>query len=378
MKKKIDAGFKRNAVVISLVSISAITGFIFSAVLIMRSAHSDQPSSIAVGNTQVGHSRSMSGAANQRYDQIIDQYNTQGASDASTKGGSFIPVIKTTDGEKFPDAPPVVVEPKPDFAQTPTTNRYMSNQPNVQVAQQNIEPQGLGDLFKEMNEVWRPTAPVKIGIGDEKEKARADQPASAASQATDQAATQKQPAVKRVIATANTPYPAVLDSGVITEKPSRIFASVVQGALAGAKVSGTAQRVGEAVEIKFPSMTHGGKTYQVNAIAIDQDTMRSAMEGDVDHKYFQRYALPILTALLRGYGEAMATQNSTVTTSALGSVTQAYGNVSDKQVIARAIGSGAQAASQQFTQDSGGTQPSVSIPSGTPFGLVFLEDVTEK
>mgnify|MGYP000108943347 CR=1 FL=1 len=374
MKKELDTGFKRNVVMISVISIAAVTGFIVSGLLIMRSAHSEQPSTIAVGSTQ-GNTRSLSGAATQRYDQIVDQYNTQGVHDANQKGGSFIPVIKTNDAGKFPDTPTAVVEPKPDFAQTPTTNPYMSNQQHVQVAQQNIEPQGLGELFKEMNDVWRPTAPVKIGIGDEKEKGKAAQDST---QQVEQKATQQQTAQPRVITRANTFAPSVLDSGIITDKPSRVFATVVQGPLSGAKVSGTSQRQGETVEIKFTLMTFNGKSYAINAIAIDQDTMRSAMEGDVDHKYFQRYGLPIITALLRGYGEAMATQNSTVTTSALGSVTQAYGSVSDKQVIARAIGSGAQTATQQLSQDAGSTQPSVTIPQNTPFGLAFMEDVVEK
>lgn len=101
-------------------------------------------------------------------------------------------------------------------------------------------------------------------------------------------------------------YFSVLQIGVNTDEISPIRAtSVDKGILEGAVFVGNPARTGEKAMLNFTSMSLNGRSYKINAIALDPDTYRSGIADGVDNHVFSRYSKLALAAFVDGYSNAL-------------------------------------------------------------------------
>lgn len=168
---------------------------------------------------------------------------------------------------------------------------------------------------------------------------------------------------------------AILSIGANSDEPGPVMAEIVHGDLATAKVVGEFKLVNKKLMLTFKqlSLPWSDKSVTINAVAVDPDTGGQAMAVEVDNHYFERVALPFIAKFVQGYGEAVARAGTTVTTSALGSVTAVNGQLDGKRELAAAVGSGASAFGNVI-ETGVNRKPTVIIPAGTPVGILFTQD----
>jgi intracellular multiplication protein IcmE len=122
--------------------------------------------------------------------------------------------------------------------------------------------------------------------------------------------------------------------------------------------------------LTLPNLSH---SLAINAVAIDQNTARTALSSSTDNHYLLRYGSLFASSFLQGYGQAIQSSGTTVSTTGLTTQT-ATPSLSPRQEIAVALGNvGTQWGNQLNTIFN--TPPTVHVYSGTGLGILFLADV---
>lgn len=177
---------------------------------------------------------------------------------------------------------------------------------------------------------------------------------------------------------------AILDTGVNSDEPGPILATVVGGQLKGSKVVGsmaaTPAPVGagiEGVTLTFNTLNIPDQPFSIpiNAVAIDPITARTALADEVDHHYFLRYGTMFAAAFMQGYAKVITSQGTTTTAATNGLVTQIQSpTLSNRQTILAALGEVGKKWGEAISTFI--NRPNtVTVESGTGFGLLFLADV---
>jgi hypothetical protein len=116
--------------------------------------------------------------------------------------------------------------------------------------------------------------------------------------------------------------PATLRTPIDTYKSQLVLVRIEGGALEGAELRGQvvpmkASGDVEDVGMRFTSMRFKGQYYEIDAIALNEQTATDAMNGDVDRRIFDRFVMPVLMAGLSGastYFTAVGTPSTSVAT----------------------------------------------------------------
>lgn len=188
-------------------------------------------------------------------------------------------------------------------------------------------------------------------------------------------------------------FGARLSSPVDTDSSAFASAEITTGKLAGAYLIGQVRLAGEGVQFEFTGMRHKNVTYPINAIALDQTTSTSAVQGELDRKLLQRYVFPVLMAYTGAYATAKAQVPLTTTplNSALPPSTSSDGQTivlpsgytdygitrpSPTAPQARAAGvAAAVSAGNSVTSKLAAEPVRVSMPNGTSIGIMFRQPV---
>lgn len=170
---------------------------------------------------------------------------------------------------------------------------------------------------------------------------------------------------------AGTIYYAVLEIGVNSDEISPVRALVVQeGPLKGAMLLGSPERVGEKVVISFNTISMNGKDYAVNAVALDPETMRTAIADDVDNHTFERYFKLATAAALTGYAEALTATSTTKYSD--GSEQQVQGSLpKTEDQIAVALGRVGETLVPIYEKEFG-RAPTVSVYPDRDLGIMLM------
>ena len=170
---------------------------------------------------------------------------------------------------------------------------------------------------------------------------------------------------------------AVLDTSINTdEKGTPIMARIVGGPYKGGKLVGRFQLVDKKVLLQFTLLNLPGldKSVAINAVAIDPETARTAISGEVDNHYLLRYGTLFASSFLSGVADAIQSSGATTTNTVVGPVT-VQSDLNTAQSIAVGLG----AVGKQLANVMGqsiNTPPTVQIQAGTGMGLLFMSDVT--
>ena len=116
---------------------------------------------------------------------------------------------------------------------------------------------------------------------------------------------------------------AVLDTSINTdEKNTPIMARIVGGPYKGGKLVGQFTLVDKRVLLAFNllNLPDRGKSIPINAVAIDPETARTAMSGEVNNHYLLRYGTFFASAFLSGVSDAIQNSGSVTENTVVGPV----------------------------------------------------------
>lgn len=185
-------------------------------------------------------------------------------------------------------------------------------------------------------------------------------------------------AVKTATATGKIPvgqtFYSVLQIGVNTDEISPIRAvSIEKGRLEGAVLTGEPKRTGEKALLTFTSMSLKGRSYNINAIALDPDTYRSAIADGVDNHTFERYSKLFISSFVQGYGDALSgTQTTTNTDGSSSQVKDPLPNSSDQVKVG--IGEIGRKMSPIFQKEFD-RPPTVTVEPNKNIIIMFMQEV---
>lgn len=176
----------------------------------------------------------------------------------------------------------------------------------------------------------------------------------------------------------------VIETSVDSDEPGPVLATIVSPKLKGARLIGTFNLPANAEKmvINFTTMSVPGAptTTGINAYAIDADTARTALSSRTDHHYLMRYGSLFASSFIEGLGNAIQTANTTITIGGTGGLTdtQVQNNRSGKVTLENAVialstvgKNWGQQAQQLFNRPT-----TVQVYSGTPVGILFMQDLT--
>ena len=169
----------------------------------------------------------------------------------------------------------------------------------------------------------------------------------------------------------------VINTSVNSDEPGPVLATIVAGDLKGARLIGAITNQGQKVMVTFNLMTTAdvGKSIPINAVAIDQNTARTALSSDTNNHYVMRYGSLFLSSFMQGYGQAIATSGTSTSTTGLTTTTSTQ-TLSPAQTLAVALGNVGTAWGNQMSSIFS-TPPTVKVKSGTGVGVLFLSDVAQ-
>jgi type IV secretory pathway VirB10-like protein len=269
--------------------------------------------------------------------------------------------------QQAPVLPPQVqVNPAPQpqvvykYVEKPQKKKFGSEEDRVLIA-----------LLSGANQIKSSNAETTFGGIDASKLAQQNQMTAQSSQAT----INEQPA-NQLLDKAGTIYNAVLETAINSDEPSPVLAKIVSGKLKGTRLIGKMVTSGEkvVVEFKTASVPSKEKSLSVSAIAIDPNSSRTGLATDVDRHYFLKYGVLLGAAFLGGYADALASQNTTTTQNADGSVLTKTGQLSDKQVTQQAIGSVGKELANQTRSQVQSVKPTITVNAGSAIGVLLMED----
>ena len=170
---------------------------------------------------------------------------------------------------------------------------------------------------------------------------------------------------------------AVLDTSVNSdEKGTPVMAHIVGGPYKGGKLIGQFTLVDKRLLLSFNllNLPDRDKSVPISAVAIDPETARTAMSGEVDNHYLLRYGTLFASSFLSGMGSALQNSGSTTENTSVGTVTISK-DLNPTQLAIVGVGQ----AGQKFGEVLApmfNMPPTVTIGGGTGMGLLFMSDVT--
>lgn len=175
---------------------------------------------------------------------------------------------------------------------------------------------------------------------------------------------------------------AVIDTAVNTDEPGPILATIVSGPLKNSKIIGSFNMGSNAEKLTmtFNTLSIQGysKTIGISAYAIDPNTGRTALSSSTDHHYLMRYGSLFASTFLEGFGNAFQSADTQITIGGTGGETNTTvqnginRSLTDNAVIGLAtLGK----AWGQQAQKNMNVPTTIQVYSGTPIGVLFLQDV---
>lgn len=168
---------------------------------------------------------------------------------------------------------------------------------------------------------------------------------------------------------------AVLDTSIDSDENTPIMATIVQGKLKGTKLLGKFERVNKKVYLQFDVANVPGydKTMSIDAVAIDPDTARTAISGQVNNHYLLRYGTLFASAFVSGLSDSLLSAHSTTYPTLLGPV-QIQQPLNTTQSAIVALGN----VGKQYADVMGNnfnTPPTVKVQSGSGMGILLMKDL---
>lgn len=161
---------------------------------------------------------------------------------------------------------------------------------------------------------------------------------------------------------------------------SVVLASIPAGKLRGAVLSARGvQLAGDGVVIHFTTMQYAGQTCTIDAYALDDETQRSSVASNINHRYFSRIILPALANGIGKVGQLYEDSNTQILTTNSGTVTGRTGTPDGKAVAGVIAGGIGQQTAQVMTQDAARLPPTQAVVDRKQVvSILFMKPVSDK
>lgn len=343
---------------------------------------------------RVANHAPVSSQESHEYRTLLRLSNQQGAQEAETEGSSFVASLSESQLQAAPavSAAPVVTP----VGLATTDNTVPASGGTTPGGGLNDEQKTQVDnLLKQLNARWQPVdmqLAASFSRGDGGQDGAVQGAFTAWAQSVPglrpappapapAPAVSVSPAPARIHIAGLSRYPATLESAIDSDNPgSVVLARIPAGRLAGAVLAAKGvQLAGDGVVVNFKTLTHAGMTCTVDAYALDDETQRSSVASQVNHRYFTRIVLPALANGLGKVGQLYQDSNTQILSTTGGTITGRSGPPDGKAVAGVIAGGIGQQTAQVMTQDASrlpATQ--VNVDRRQVVSVLFMTPVTEK
>lgn len=173
---------------------------------------------------------------------------------------------------------------------------------------------------------------------------------------------------------------AAVDTGVNSDVPSPVMATVTGGKYRGTRLIGQFQRHNERLVLTFSrALPPGKEAVQITAYAVDPDTTHASVASSVDTHFFERWVGLAAASFLEGLGDAKrySGSSSTIYGNVNGTTDQmVWGTYSPADQAWIAAGKVGEKAGKIFERGFD-RPPTVYLDAGSPIGVLIM-DVKQK
>lgn len=355
---------KRRFIVFCLLGLCIAAAIVFASFTLFTP---EKPSATAnLVNTRSEAVKGQAGGqGSEEYNKKLETHDARQANTALQTGDSFVPTpvgnktsVVGKKEDTSPPAPPVVAPVRTAPVQAPRTDNAMLKRMMEDLAALDTRlaaaSVGAGQI------VYLREFPAGVAETASVEKAMpVSLPGSAASAA---------------LKPGDLLY-AVIDTGVNSDVPSAVMATVASGTYRNARLLGGFQRHDERLVLAFTrAVLPSGETIQFEAYAVDPATSEASVASSVDTHFFSRWGGLVASAFLEGLGTAKRYSGSQSTIYGYNgeSTDQMVWNtysLSDQAWIA--AGKVGEKAGKIFERQFDRV-PTVYLESGTPVGVLVL------
>lgn len=354
---------KRRFIVFCLLGLALAAVVVFASFLLFAPEKPSATASLTTARTDAISGKA-GGEGSAEYNKKLGEHDARQANEALRSGESFVPTPvgqrKPVVGKKqdTPPAPPPVAPVRTVPAQTPRTDNTM-----------------LKRMMDDLAALDTRLSAVSAGEGkiaylrdfSDREAAPVEKTAGAPQAANTPPAVEMKPG--------DLLY-AIIDTGVNSDVPSAVLATVASGKYKNARLLGAFQRHDERLVLAFNrAVLQSGETVQLEAYAVDPGTSEASVASSVDTHFFSRWGGLVASAFLEGLGSAKRYS---------GAQSTIYGNSngeSTDQMVWNTYSVGDQAwiAAGKVGEKAGkifekgfDRPPTVRLESGTPVGVLVL------
>ncbi|MBS0057744.1 MULTISPECIES: conjugal transfer protein TraO [Yersinia] len=298
-----------------------------------------------------------------QYRKLQSEANNIGGRTADNGGNSFVASLRMSDVK--PVAPTPALQPV--SLNTTTVQSSQGEAPNSGIAEN--EKTALNGYMKLLNERWKPGGMQLANSfgqsqqGNGQSGSTSENAFSAWSNglpgnapvtvSSNQTATNNS-VQDLMVVPPNTLRPGVIDTAIDSDNLNSIVkAHIPAGFLAGASFTARGiQLAGNGVVIHLTSMTLNGIEYQVDAYALQDDTLQSSVASDVNNRYISRIILPAVATGIGGLGELYKQQNTQILSTNAGTISGGTGSVKGSAVAGTIVGGIGSQAGQVMASDA--------------------------
>ncbi|EAS0547421.1 hypothetical protein EX404_21920 [Salmonella enterica] len=340
--------------------------------------------------SRVANNAPLSAQESRQYRELLKLSNQQGAQAAEREGNSF--VASLSESQQTDDAPVV-----PRVAPVPVTLNTQVDPSQYETGQQGglneEQKQQITNLLTQLNARWQ-TSDMQLAAAFGSEGQDGQSPFSQWAQSVPGLVSSPQQPVTQVAAgTAATTatsrinipglsrYPGTIDTAIDSDNPeSKVIAVIPAGKLQGAQLAApNVQLAGDGVIVNFKTLAFNGMTCTIDAYAQDDETQRSSIASDVNHRYVTRIILPALANGIGKVGQLYEDSNTQILTTNSGTVTGRTGTPDSKAVAGVIAGGIGQQTAQVMTQDASRLPVTqVNVDRRQVVSILFMKPVTDK
>ena len=157
---------------------------------------------------------------------------------------------------------------------------------------------------------------------------------------------------------------------VDSDYPGPVVLELLQPPLVGAVAHGGFERVGRRLVLRLASLTWRGRTFLVDAWAVDPQCACYGIEGEVDRHFLSRVLLPAAARFAEGFLTAAAMPARTLTMQD-GAVFHERGESGEREALHAGAGAAAQTLGDILMADAP-KETTVRIPRDTPLAVMFV------
>lgn len=340
--------------------------------------------------SRVANNAPLSAQESRQYRELLKLSNQQGAQAAEREGNSF--VASLSESQQTEDAPVV-----PHVAPVPVTLNTQVDPSQYETGQQgglnDEQKQQVTNLLTQLNARWQ-TSDMQLAAAFGSEGQDGQSPFSQWAQSVPGlVSSPPQPVTQGAAGTAATTatsrinipglsrYPGTIDTAIDSDNPeSKVIAVIPAGKLQGAQLAApNVQLAGDGVIVNFKTLAFKGMTCTIDAYAQDDETQRSSIASDVNHRYFTRIILPAVANGLGKGGQMYEDSNTQILTTNSGTVTGRTGTPDSKALAGVIVGGIGQQAAQVMTQDASRLPVTqVNVDRRQVVSILFMKPVTDK